>query len=111
MSLQLEKLEDLLTIDENKLKSPDKSAIIRKIKQLLKAENKADVIAADESEDFPYEGVSIVGNTYVSIKFDLSSRKARVVETHTHPTDTRGKNYMVGAEAIKKMQKLIKEQK
>ena len=111
MSLQLEKLEDLLTIDENKLKSPDKSAIIRKVKQLLKAENKADVIADDESEDFPYEGVSIVGNTYVSIKFDLESRKARVVETHTHPTDSRGKNYMVGAEAIKKMQKLIKEQK
>lgn len=111
MSLQLEKLEDLLTIDENKLKSPDKSAIIRKIKQLLKAENKADVIADDESEDFPYEGVAIVGNTYVELKFDLSSRKARVVETHTHPTDTRGKNYMVGAEAIKKMQKLIKEQK
>ena len=111
MSLQLEKLEDLLTIDENKLKSPDKSAIIRKIKQLLKAENKADVIAADESEDFPYEGVSIVGNTSVSIKFDLESKKARVIETHAHPTDTRGKNYMVGAEAIKKMQKLIKEQK
>jgi len=111
MSLQLERLEDLLTIDENKLKSPDKTAVIRKIKQLLKAENKSEVLAEDEAEDFPYEAVSIVGNTYVTVKFDIESKKARVIETHTHPTDTRGKNYMVGAEAIKKMQKLIKEQK
>ena len=42
--------------------------------------------------------------------FDLESKKARVVDTHTHTTDTT-KNYMVGAEAIKKIQKLVKEQK
>tara|TARA_R110001606_G_C15385495_1_gene650926 strand:- start:760 stop:1095 length:336 start_codon:yes stop_codon:yes gene_type:complete len=111
MSLQLEKLEDLLTIDENKLKSPDKTAVIRKIKQLLKAEGKSEVLADDESEDFPYEAISIVGSTYVTVKFDIDSKKARVIETHEHSTDSRGKNYMVGAEAIKRLQKLIKEQK
>jgi hypothetical protein len=109
--MKLEELTDILEIDESKLKSPDKSNVIRRVKQLLKAENKSEVLAEDEAEDFPYEAVSIVGNTYVAIKFDIESKKARVVETHTHPTDTRGKNYMVGAEAIKKMQKLIKEQK
>ena len=109
--MKLEELTDILEIDESKLKSPDKSNVIRRVKQLLKAENKSEVIAEDEAEDYPYEAVSIVGNTYVAIKFDIESKKARVIETHTHPTDTRGKNYMVGAEAIKKMQKLIKEQK
>lgn len=109
--MKLEELTDILEIDESKLKSPDKSNVIRRVKQLLKAENKSEVLAEDEAEDFPYEAVSIVGNTYVAIKFDIESKKARVIETHTHPTDTRGKNYMVGAEAIKKMQKLIKEQK
>jgi hypothetical protein len=109
--MKLEELTDILEIDESKLKSPDKSNVIRRIKQLLKAENKSEVIAEDEAEDYPFEAVSIVGNTYVTVKFDIESKKARVIETHTHPTDTRGKNYMVGAEAIKKMQKLIKEQK
>jgi hypothetical protein len=109
--MKLEELTDILEIDESKLKSPDKSNVIRRVKQLLKAENKSEVLAEDEAEDFPYEAVSIVGNTYVTVKFDIESKKARVIETHTHPTDTRGKNYMVGAEAIKKMQKLIKEQK
>ena len=109
--MKLEELTDILEIDESKLKSPDKSNVIRRVKQLLKAENKSEVIAEDEAEDYPYEAVSIVGSTYVTIKFDIESKKARVIETHTHPTDTRGKNYMVGAEAIKKMQKLIKEQK
>jgi len=109
--MKLEQLTDILEIDESKLKSPDKSNVIRRVKQLLKAENKSEVIAEDEAEDYPYEAVSIVGSTYVTVKFDIESKKARVIETHTHPTDTRGKNYMVGAEAIKKMQKLIKEQK
>jgi hypothetical protein len=109
--MKLEQLSDILEIDESKLKSPDKSNVIRRVKQLLKAENKSEVIAEDEAEDYPYEAVSIVGNNYVTVKFDIDSKKARVIETHTHPTDTRGKNYMVGAEAIKKMQKLIKEQK
>ncbi len=111
MSLQLEKLEDVLNIDENKLKSPDKSSVIRKIKQLLKAENKSDKIETEEAGDFPYEAVSVVGNVYVELKFDLDSKKARVVDTHTHSNDVGGRNYMVGAEAIKRIQKIAKEQK
>jgi len=111
MSLELEKLEDLLNIDESKLKSADKSSVIRKVKQLLKSDTKAEVKAVDEAEDFPYEAVSVVGNQYVGIKFDLESKKARVVDVHTHSSDTRGKNYMIGAEAIKKITRLCKEQK
>ena len=37
MSIKLEQLEDVLEINEDKLKSQDKSAIIRKIKQLIKS--------------------------------------------------------------------------
>jgi len=109
--MQIEKLEDILTINMDKLKSPEKTRLLTKIKQLIKADNKSEAKEEEAAVDYPYEAISIVGNYYVEIKFDLESKKARVVSTETDSRDVKNRNYMAGARAIKKMQELVKKQK
>ena len=109
--LKLEKLEDLLTIDEQKLKAPESRAVITKLKQLLKENDIDEEVLEKEAEEYPYVGVSVVGNKYVEIKFDLKTKAARISEVLIDPRDTRGKNYMAASKAVDKVKRLYKVQK
>ena len=109
--LKLEKLSDLLDIDTDGLKSPEKTRLLTAIKQLIKEEGSPEEIKEAEASEFPYTGVSIVGNKYVELKFDLKTKAARVVTIDTDPRDTKGKNIMVSARAMDKVKRLHKGQK
>ena len=108
--LKLESLNDLLTIEVEKLKSPEKTRLLTRIKHLIKSGNKAEANQEEAAKDLPYEAVSMVGNQLVEIRFDLESKKARVIRTSTDSRDIKT-NYLSGAEAIKKMQEIVKFQK
>lgn len=109
--MKLEKLEDLLEINPDNLKSPEKTRLIVKIKQLIKAGNKAEILADEKVKDLPYVAVSVVGNKYVEIGFDIPSKDGRVIHVETDDRDIRGKNYMSGSKAIRRIKELVKEQK
>lgn len=109
--MKLEKLEDLLTIDTDKLKAAENKRLLTKLKQLLKSDKKEEAKADESAEDYPYTAVSVVGSTYVEVSFDLETKKARVVDTSKDGRDTRGRNHMVSHKAITKLHKLAREQK
>ncbi len=109
--MKVESLDDVLTIDLEKLKSPDKTKLLTRIKQLIKLENKTENSLIEDSSLFPYEGVSVVGNKYVEIRFDLNTKKARVTDVRQDTRDTDKRNYMCGAEAVKKVIYLTKKQR
>lgn len=109
--MQIEKLEDILTINMDKLKSPEKTRLLTKIKQLIKADNKSEAKEEEAAVDYPYEAISIVGEKLITLKFDLDTKKARVVNTETDTRDIKGRNYMSGADAVKRLTKLVKTQK
>lgn len=108
-ALELEKLEDLLTIDENGLKSPEKTAVIRKIKQLLKTSGAEEKIADEEAKDLPYEAVAVIGKKLVTVKFDLESKQARVMEPVIDSRDVKNKNHMARHYAIKAIEKMVRD--
>lgn len=108
--IKLETLSDVLDINEVALKTGEKSEVIKRIKQLLKVENKSEEVADKEAEEYPYTGVSIVGNKLVTIKFDLLDNSARIVDVSTDPRDRRGKNVMATAEAVNMIKRLRKTQ-
>lgn len=107
MSIKLERLEDLLTMDTDKMKSPDKSSVLRRIKQLIKLEDKIEAKTDEEAMDLPYEAIGIVGSKLVILKYDIVSKHARVVEVDDSETRTP----VTGAIAIRKMQNLVANQK
>jgi hypothetical protein len=113
--MKMDTLEDLFEIDHEKLKAAENKRVITRIKQLLKAdgkeERKAEANAEANAEEMPYEGVSVVGNKKVTLKFDLKTKEARVVDVKVDPRDTRGRNHMARYFAEKKLLKLAKEQK
>jgi hypothetical protein len=109
--MKLESLQDVLGIDVDKLKSPEKTRLITRIKQLIKAEIKTEAGADESAKDLPYTAVSVVGNKYVELKFDISSKVGRVVDVDIDSRDTRGKNYMSGARAVRTIQEIVKDQK
>lgn len=110
--LKLEKVTDILTIDQDKLKAAEAKAVIKKLKQLLKVDKIEDREASEKAADLPYEGVSIVGNKLVTLRFDLETKEARVTDIgKPHPADTRGRTYMVRAKAEDKLYDYIKGQK
>jgi len=108
--MKLEKIEDLLQIDTDSLKSPEKSRLLTRIKQLIKTGNKKEVKDDEVGANLPYEGVAVVGPYLVDIKFDLDSKEARVMNVNKDTRDIKS-NHMAGASAMSKMQKLIKGQK
>ncbi len=108
--IKLETLSDLLNIDETSLLTGEKTKVITRIKQLLKVENNSSKVADKEAEDYPYTGVSIVGNKLVVLKFDLTDNSARVTEVTTDGRDRRGKNIMATANAITMIKRLHKNQ-
>jgi len=109
--MKLEKIEDLLEINTDALKSPEKGLLLTRIKQLIKAENKSKVNADEAVKDLPYIAVSIVGNKYIELAFDLDSKDGRIVGVELDTRDVRGKNYMAGSRAIRRIQELVKNQK
>lgn len=109
--MKLDTLEDLLEIDHEKLKAAENKRVITRIKQLLKADNKSEARADKEAADYPYEAVSVVGNKFVTLKFDLETKEGRVVDVQTDGRDIKGRNYMAGASAENKLIALIRNQK
>ena len=73
-------------------------------------ETKKEVKEDEIGANLPYEGVGVVGPYLVDIKFDLDSKEARVMNVNKDTRDIK-RNYMAGAAAMSKIQKLIKEQK
>ena len=108
--IKLETLSDVLNVDETSLKTGEKSEVIKRIKQLLKVENKSEEVADKEAEEYPYTGVSIVGNKLVVLKFDLADNSARIVNVSVDSRDRRGKNVMATAEAVNMIKRLRKSQ-
>lgn len=107
MSIKLERLEDLLTMDTDKMKSPDKSSVLRRIKQLIKLEDKIEAKTDEEAMDLPYEAIGIVGSRIVTVKYDINSKNARVVDVEEEET----RIPVAGATALKRMQHLVRNQK
>lgn len=106
--MKIEKLEDLLEIDTDSMKAPENKRLLTKLKQLLKGGIKQVVKADEIAEDFPYTAVSVVGGKYVKLKFDLESKRARVVET---VVDVHGRDFITAAKAIKELTLIAKKQK
>ena len=109
--MTLESLEDLFEIDHEKLKAAENKRLITRIKQLMKGENKSEKKADEAAENMPYEGVGIVGNKAVSIKFDLETKEARVVDVRVDPRDLKGRNHMAALDVTLKLKNLIRKQK
>lgn len=109
--MKIESLEDILQIDHEKLKAAETKRLITKVKQLLKSNTKEEKKAEENAETLPFEAVSVVGNKAVYLRFDLETKEARVVDVRVDTRDVRGRNFMAGAAATTKLQKLIKEQK
>lgn len=109
--MKLERLSDLLEIDTDSMKAAENKRLLTRVKQLIKAEGKVSEKADEVAEEFPYTGASVVGNKFVELKFDLKTKKARVVNVEIDPRDNKKHNYMAGAAAIRKVQELVKQQK
>lgn len=75
--------------------------LIAHVKSTTKKETKADEIAVD----YPYEAVSIVGNKFVTLKFDLESKEARVVDVSIDSRDIKT-NHMAAYKAIQRAKQL-----
>lgn len=104
----LEKIEDLLNIDTDSQKAADNKNLLKKLKQIIKAQNHQEKEDNALAEDLPYTGVSVVGNSHVTLKFDLESRKAIVDEVVEDP---RKQNYMAAYHAKNILLQVSKEQK
>ena len=109
--MKLETLNDLLDIDTDKNKADDNKRLLRKVKQLLKSENKAEKQLEASADDMPYEAVSVVGKKLVTIKFDLESKKGVVVSEEEDSRDTNIRNPMASYFAGQKLKKISKEQR
>lgn len=109
--MSIKDLQDVLTLDIDKLKSDEKSKVLTKIKQLVKASNKEEVKESEEVDSLPYEAVSVVGSKLVFLKFDLESGKSGISKIEQDTRDTKGRNYMASAAAIRIIQLLSKQQK
>jgi len=109
--MKLETLEDLLEINTDILKAPENKRILTKVKQLIKSNNKVESTEEGDLNELPYEAVSIVGNLYVDIRFDLETKKATIASAEPNERDSKGRNYMAANDALKKLQFLSKNQK
>jgi len=106
MSIKIDKLEDLLTLNTDTMKSPDKSRLLTRIKQLIKLEDKIDIKSDEEALKLPYEGIGVVDNKLATIRFDLGTKEARIVEIEE---DSR--TPVIGATALQRLKILIRNQR
>jgi hypothetical protein len=109
--MKLEKLQDLLTIDTDSNRAQDNKNLLKRLKQLLKEDVQEEKEAENLAGELPYTGVSIVGTNYITLKFDLESKKAVVEKVETDSRDTKGRNYMAVYHAKNILLGLGKEQK
>ena len=80
--------------------------LVAHVKSSTKKETKADEIAVE----YPYEGVSVVGNKFITIKFDLETKEARVTEIDIDTRDVKT-NHMASYKAIQRTKQLSSLQK
>jgi hypothetical protein len=64
--------------------------LVAHIKGLTKKEQ-----SLENEENLPYDAVSVVGKKFVTLKFDLESGKAKVVDVKTDTRDIRNNNMAV----------------
>ena len=105
----MENLEELLTMDTDNNKAMENKALLKEIKQLLKKTTKKETNLEKKAEDMPYEGVAVVGNRYVTLKFNLETKEALVVDIQVDSRDTGQQNHMARFKATERLEKLVRE--
>lgn len=104
----IESLEELLTIDTDSNKAMENKKLLSKVKQLLKGQNKKEVGLSKKAEDLPYEGISVIGNRLVTLKFDIDSKEAVVSNVEIDSRDTGVKQHMATYNARIQLEKIFK---
>lgn len=108
MSLKLEKVEDLLEVDIATLKSPDKTKLLTRLKALIKLGDKVEIKTDEQAKvNLPYSGVSVVGNKLITLKFDLESKEARVIDIE----ESTQHHAVITVQGMNMVKKFAKEQK
>ena len=107
----LVELTDLLTINTDDNKAPENKALLRKLKQLIKKQDKLETNLEVKADSLPFEGISVVGNKAVTLKFNLETKEAVVSEIHEDGRDTGHKNYMAVHHATLKLKQIGKDQR
>lgn len=100
-----------LTKNVDLMKKDALQKYVRELVAHIKLGNKKETKADEIAQDYPYEGVGVVGNKLVTLKFDLETKEARVVDISTDSRDTRGQNHMATYNSIEKIKQLAKKQK
>ncbi len=109
--MEIEKLEDLLTVDTQLLKSAEKEKLLKCIKRLLKAqgkESKKDEVLASE---LPYTAVGLVGNKLTYVKYSIASNQAVVDETKVDSADSGNQNHMAAFAGIELLREQARDSK
>ena len=107
----MENIEELLTIDPHKMKKDDLIKLVTKTKQCIKMSKKEDTKAEEVAESYPYTAVSVVGNKYIEIKFDLTTGKGAITHTKVDSRDGERNNHMATYEATNALKKIAREQR
>jgi len=88
--MQIDLTKNIDTMKKDELQKYARE-LIAHIKGAVKQEAKAEELA----EEFPYEAVSVIDKKFVTLKFDLESKKARVIDVKTDSRDVRNNNMAV----------------
>lgn len=107
----MENLEELLTMDTDNNKAMENKALLKEIKQLLKKTTKKETNLEKKAEDMPHEGVAVVGNRYVTLKFNLETKEALVVDIQVDSRDIGQQNHMARFKATGRLEVLVRETK
>ena len=104
----MENLDELLQIDTDSNKAQENKNLLKEIKQLLKKQTKKETNLDKKAEDLPYEGVAVVGNRFVTLKFDLETREAVVSNIEVDSRDAGSQNHMASFVAKNKLDKIAR---
>lgn len=105
--VQLESLEDLLQVDTDTGKATENKDLLKQVKQLIKKVNKKEVNLDKKAEDLPYEAVSVVGNRFVTLKFDINTREAVVTDIKVDSRDVGKQQHMAFKAATDKLRDIL----
>jgi hypothetical protein len=105
----IESLEELLQIDTDGNKAMDNKKLLSKVKQLLKGQNKKEKNLEYKAEELPYEAVSVVGERFVTIKFNIDTKEAVVSDIQVDSRDSGLQNHMASHKAGLRLKALCKE--
>lgn len=104
--MKLDNLEDLLKVDTDSGKAQENKNLLKEIKQILKKQTKAEINLDKKAEEMPYEAVSVVGNRFVTVKFNLDTREAVVSDIRVDSRDTGVQNHMALYSATSKLREI-----